>query len=441
MIIGTTTDGMTLDASVSISETARARHTYIIGATGTGKSVLLENLIGQAMQNGEGLCFLDPHGDTAQNLVNHLPDERKDDLVYLDLSNVNEPVGLNFLTDIPTDMRPLYAQNIVAAFKHIYGDDSWGPRMEYVFLMSVRTLMESNLTLLALPRLFYDEQFRSRIISRITDPYVKEVFWAVQFPAWYKKFGPELTSPIENKIGAVLGSPHLRAIISQKKNTISLRNIMDTGKVLIVSLQKGQIGELAASLFGALLVSFIGQTALSRSDIPEEDRVPFTLFCDEFQNYATSGFPLIMSEARKYKLSLVLAHQGLSQVDTNVTDSVFANCGTFLSFRIGVNDANTIAKLFQISESALLDLQNFHLWYRAIAPATAKLVRTNQPPFPLHDKAREFILYSQRRFGRHYQGVQKNIAEFLCAPHSKTSRASSAFGSTSSSTSPRRRKR
>jgi len=440
MIIGTNVhnDTVTIDAD------ARARHIYIVGATGTGKSVLLQNSIGQDLRDGNGLCFLDPHGDTAKSVIAQLPEQRKNDLIYVDLSDLSHPIGLNFLNDIPSDLRPLHAQNIVSAFKHVY-NDSWGPRMEYVFLMAVRTLMEADLTLLALPRLFYDEQFRQRIVSKVTDPYIRHTFWGDQFPVWQKKLGPELTSPIENKIGAVLGSPHLRAIISQRKSTISIREIMDGGKILIIALQKGQIGELAASLFGALLVSLIGQAALSRADIPENKRVPFALYCDEFQNYATSGFPLIMSEARKYKLSLILAHQGLSQVDTSITDAVFANCGTFISFRVGANDAPKLMKQFGLgNEAALIDLPNFHAWHRPLsngAPGSTTQITTSPPGSALHNNANELISYSTRRFGRHYEGVNKDVTRFLCTPRSKTNRGSFVSASFSKSTSRKKRKR
>ena len=441
MIIGTDIRNQT----INIDDDARARHIYAIGATGTGKSVLLENFIGQDLQNGQGLCFIDPHGDTARTLISKLPYERKNDLIYIDLSETTEPIGLNFLTDIPKHARPLHAQNIVAAFKHIYGDDSWGPRMEYVFIMAVRTLMDADLTLLALPILFHDQQFRDRIIDQVIDPYIRHTFWQIQYPAWFKKFGPDLTSPIENKIGAVLGSPHLRVILSQKQNAITLREVMDGRKVLIIALQKGKIGELAASLFGALIVSAIGQTALSRADIPEKDRVPFNLFCDEFQNYATAGFPVIMSEARKYKLSLVLAHQGFSQVDPKITDAVFSNCGTFVSFRVGANDAEVLTKQLDLgNERALRDLQNYHAWYRTLengAPASTIQIKTFPSAPSLHDKTNELISYSRRRFGRHIEAIDREISSFLCAPRSKTNPPFSDSNSTSTSNSRRKKKR
>jgi type IV secretory pathway TraG/TraD family ATPase VirD4 len=407
-----------------LDDDARARHVEIIGATGSGKSVLIENLVRQMIQNNEGLCFIDPHGDTARSVIGHIPEHRKNQLIYLDLSDISHTIGLNFLTDISSDERPLHAQNIVSAFKHVYGDTSWGPRMEYIFLMSVRTLMDANLTLLALPKLFNDPLFRNRAIDKLTDPYIKHTFWTEQYPIWHKKIGPDLTSPIENKIGAVLGSPHLRAVLSQRTNTISLREIMDNQGIFIIALQKGQIGEQAAALFGALVVSMIGQTALSRADIPEKRRVPFPLIADEFQNFATAGFPLILSEARKYKLQLTLAHQGLSQLDSAITDAVFANCGTSISFRVGAKDAEVLVKQLDLgNERALRDLENYHAWYRTLengAPASTIKIKTFPPAAPLHNKTKELIAYSQRRFGRHYEGISRNIDRFLSPNHSNT---------------------
>ena len=198
--------------------------------------------------------------------------------------------------------------------------------------------MDSNLTLLALPRLFVDPVFRVKVVRSVKDTYIKNIFWYKQFPEWQKRFGPELTSPIDNKVGTVLAYPQLRAIISQPHNTIDLKHIMDTKKILLVSLSKGQVGEEPSKLFGALLVSAVAQTAFGRAAIDEAKRVPFDLVCDEFQNFAASGFPLILSEARKYRLRLTLAHQGLFQTSEEILDAVFANCGTFISLRVGVKD-------------------------------------------------------------------------------------------------------
>ena len=208
MLIGTATDGLTLSQPVFIDEVARARHIYVLGMTGTGKSIALENMAAQAIQNGEGICFIDPHGQSAETLVSQIPETRADDLIYIDLANRETVPSLNFMTDIPLTERPRAASNIVEGFKHIYGEDSWGPRMEYIFLCSVRSLMDNQLTLLALPRLFVDPTFREKVVLNTKDNFVRYTFWGQQFPVWQKKFGPELTSPIDNKIGALLASRH-----------------------------------------------------------------------------------------------------------------------------------------------------------------------------------------------------------------------------------------
>ena len=191
--------------------------------TGTGKSIALENMAAQAIQNGEGICFIDPHGQSAETLVSQIPETRADDLIYIDLANRETVPSLNFMTDIPLTERPRAASNIVEGFKHIYGEDSWGPRMEYIFLCSVRSLMDNQLTLLALPRLFVDPTFREKVVLNTKDNFVRYTFWGQQFPVWQKKFGPELTSPIDNKIGALLSVPTLRAVVSQRKNSFTLR--------------------------------------------------------------------------------------------------------------------------------------------------------------------------------------------------------------------------
>jgi hypothetical protein len=419
MLIGTAIDGLTLSQPVFIDEKARARHIYVLGQTGTGKSIALENMAAQAIQNGEGICFIDPHGQSAETLVSQIPETRADDLIYIDLANRETVPSLNFMTDIPLTDRPLAASNVVEGFKHIYGEDSWGPRMEYIFLCSVRSLMDNQLTLLALPRLFVDPAFRERVVLNTKDNFVRHTFWGQQFPAWQKKFGPELTSPIDNKIGALLSIPTLRAIVSQRKNSFTLREAMDNRKILIISLKKGQVGE-ASNLFGALTVSAIAQAALSRADIPETDRVPFSLIADEFHNFATGGFPLILSEARKYKLQLVLAHQGLEQIENKqILSAIFANCATFIALRIGAEDAPKIAKAFRRDDNpgAFLDIENYHAWYRPLIngnPGTPSHVHLSPPRDPLHDKAASLIKKSQRRFPR-LSDIERKIDTFLAS--------------------------
>jgi hypothetical protein len=373
-------------------------------------------MIAQMIKAGEGFCFIDPHGQSARTLIGQIPSERKDDLIYLDLADEITAPGLNFLTDIPLQERPLAAANIVASFKHVYAD-SWGPRMEYVFLCAVRSLMDSNLTLLALPRLFVDDVFRARIIRSVKDSYIKNIFWHRQFPAWQKRFGPELTGPIDNKVGTALAYPQIRAIISQSQSTISLKDAMDRRKIFIVSLSKGQVGEEPAHLFGALLVSAIAQAAFARTTIEEKDRVPFTLVCDEFQNFAASGFPLILSEARKYRLQLVLAHQGLFQTPQEITNAVFANCGTFITLRVGVDDAPILSRNLQFQNiGTLLDIPNYRAWVRTLEdgnPGTPKPIRTASPRSPLHQNSDAFIVHSRRKHCRRRSDIERDISTFL----------------------------
>jgi hypothetical protein len=404
--------------AVSIDAAARARHVYLIGQTGTGKSAVLENLAAQDIQRGAGLCFIDPHGDTAGRLLRHIPPGRCDDLIYIDLADLIQPVALNFMTGVAAEGRAVAAENVLSAFKHVYGD-SWGPRMEYILRCSIRSLMDSELTLLALPRLLSDTNFRERIVERTHDTIVWN-FWRHEFPELQKKFGSEAIAPIQNKIGSVLAMPHLRAILAQQTNTIVLREVMDRRKILIVSLQKGQIGEEPAHLFGALLVSALAQTAFSRADINEGRRIPFALYCDEFQNFSTSGFPLILSEARKYRLMLTLAHQGCLQVPKEILDAVLANCGTFLSFRIGPDDARLMAKTFDVHDpQAFQNLANFQAWLRPLingSPASALRLSSYPPPEPLHDDARHLIHASRRRYGTDHAVVEQNISRFYQRP-------------------------
>jgi hypothetical protein len=374
-------------------------------------------MIAKMMRDGEGLCFIDPHGQSARAVVGHIPLDRKDDLIFIDLADPNYAPGLNFLTDISLSDRPLAAANLVASFKHVYAE-SWGPRMEYVFYCAVRSLMDSNLTLLALPRLFVEPIFRARIVRAVKDPFVR-YFWHQQFPAWLKKFGPDLSGPIDNKVGAVLASPALRTVLAQHRSTLSINEIMDTRKILIVSLSKGQVGEEPSKLFGALLVSAIAQAAFARASVAEPDRVPFTLICDEFQNFAASGFPLILSEARKYRLQLVLAHQGLFQTPPDITNAVFANCGTFITFRIGIDDAPILTRNLQFqSHAALLDLPNYHAWIRPLEngnPGSPRRIATAPPETPLHINVNAFIVHSQRVYCRRKVDIEKKIGSFLDA--------------------------
>ena len=403
------------DHAIALSPEARARHLYIIGQTGTGKSTLLQNLIAQDFMTGRGCALLDPHGDLAETALSLLPTHRGDDLVYFNPSDLARPIGFNLLAHVPEDLRPLIADGIVSAFRAIW-PEFWGPRLEHIFAHAVRTLMDvPNATLLHLPRLLQDEVYRSSCLNHVSDPVVR-AFWSHEYAAYPPRFREEAIAPVLNKVGRVLMTPAIRNIIAQPKSTIDLRLMMDEGRVLIANLSKGALGEGPAHLLGALLVTALAQAALSRRDLLEEERVPFHLYVDEFQSFATSGFSLILSEARKYGLNLTLAHQYLDQLPDNLRDAVFGNAGSMIAFRTGAQDAPVIANQLDVATPAQLrDLSNFSAWASILtdgAPTDAFVLNTYSPPRPQHTRAEHLKRHSRIRFGRDRKLIEERIAKF-----------------------------
>ncbi len=407
--------GMRLGQAVSLSPEARARHLYVIGQTGTGKSTLLQNLIAQDFAMGRGCALLDPHGDVAEAAVCLLPTHRADQLVYFNPSRLERPIGFNLLAKVPEDFRPLVTDGVVSAFRAIW-PDFWGPRLEHIFAHAVRTLMDvPNATLLYLPRLLQDEPFRQTCIGHVTDPVIR-AFWLNEFAAYPPKFREEAIAPVLNKIGRVLMTPAIRNVIAQPKSTIDLRFMMDDSRVLIANLSKGALGEGPAHLLGALLVTALAQAALSRSDVPEADRVPFHLVVDEFQNFSTSGFSLILSEARKYGLTLTLAHQYLDQLPDTLREAVFGNVGSIIAHRPGAADAATIARQIDLpNPSGLRDLPNFSAWASILSegvPTEAFRLQSFDPPTCQHVRTERLKRHSALRFGRQRRDIEAKISNF-----------------------------
>lgn len=368
---------------VTISPDAWRRHCYLIGATGTGKSTLLENLMREIFESGGGFAFFDPHGDTAQRIADATPPHRFNHVVYFDPSDESHCVGFNVLEDVPYNLRPLVAAQIVAAFKAIWGDQSWGPRLENVLLFSLRLLMEErSSTFFDLPEVLTDKDYRKRLLERCRDPYIGR-FWNKRFDRWPERYRQEAIEPVLNKVDQFLSPFSIRHVVGQERSTINISHLMNEGKVLIVNLSKGKLGTSPAHLLGALLVTAFAQAAEQRAEIPEEGRREFTLFVDEFQNFATDSFATILSEARKYRLSLVVANQFFSQLPEHLQDAVLGNCGTTSVMRVGAKDALLLANHLGLRNSAaLMDTSNYEAWVKVVergSPGDPRLIRTLPP--------------------------------------------------------------
>ncbi len=397
----------------------RRRHLYIVGQTGTGKSTLLLNLLRQDFESGAGVALLDPHGDLAQSALAHIPRRRTNDLVYLDPADRSRPIGFNPLSRVPAEFAPLVADGVVAAFRHVW-PDSWGPRLDYILTNAVRALLDApGSTLLMIPRLLIDDGFRMGIIrGHVRDPVVR-AFWLNEYDGYSDSFRREAIAPIQNKIGKALMTPALRNMLAQPRSTITLRRLMDEGAIVICNLSKGALGESTAHLLGALLVTSFAQAALSRVDTQEKDRRVFHLYADEFQSFATESFSLILSEARKYALTLTLAHQYLDQLPDPLRASTFGNAGSMIAFRTGATDAPELVKQIGLGgDPALLDLPNFSAWTRLLhdgAPASPQRLHLFNAPRPVRASAHRLIETSRMRFGRDRCEIEEKVRRFLAA--------------------------
>jgi energy-coupling factor transporter ATP-binding protein EcfA2 len=343
----------------------RRAHIYIIGKTGTGKSTLLANLAGQDAKNGEGFALLDPHGDLVEQVLRNIPKERQADLVYFNVPDTAHPLAFNPLEHTATTFRPLVVSGLVSVFKKIWAE-FWGPRMEYVLRNTLLALMElPDATLLDVPRMLDDPIFRTRVLALVQNAQVRR-FWLREYQGYPARFRAEAIAPIQNKVGEFLVNPILRRIVGQPKSALELRRMMDEGKILLVNLSKGRIGEDTASLLGAMLVTKISLAALSRAELPEADRRDFHLYVDEFPSFTTTAFASMLAEMRKYRVGLVLAHQYLSQLDEAVRDAILGNVGTTIAFRTGLTDALLLEKEFfpEFGATDLVSLPNYQIYLK-----------------------------------------------------------------------------
>lgn len=328
-----------------IKRADRRAHLYILGKTGTGKSTLLEALMLDDIRKGFGFGLLDPHGDLVKRIRSLIPAERRDDIIDFDAADPAQPYGFNPLANVPPEKRPLACSGLIQVFKHLWSD-SWGPRLEHILRNSLLSLLdypEANFS--DILKLLSDKNFRKEVAPFIQNEQIRE-FWTKEFDKYPERLRAEAISPIQNKVGAFLAHPLLQRILTKPEKPLSLRKIMDEGKIMLVNLAKGSIGEDTSNLLGSLLISRFDLAALSRSNIPEEERLDYTLYLDEFHNFTTQSLVLMLSELRKYRLSLVLAHQYLTQLEPSIKDAILGNVGTIIVFRIGAGDAELFAQEF-----------------------------------------------------------------------------------------------
>lgn len=345
----------------------RMFHLYVIGKTGTGKSTLMETLARQDIELGHGVCVIDPHGDLAERLVTHIPKERESDLIYLDAADINQPYGYNPLRRVRKDKVPLAVSGLMEALKKLF-DDAWGVRMEHVLRNTLYALIEcGDATLPDILRMITDTSFQRSVVKKITNVQVRK-FWEHEFKDYNPRYRQEMIAPIQNKVGAFLADPRLYRIFTNPPVDLRFRHIMDSGKILIVNLAKGRLGDDSANLLGALLVTTLNLAAFSRSELPESERRPFYVYLDEFQNFTTLSVANTVSELRKFKLGLVLANQHLHQLEPDVMHAVLGNVGTLITFRVGPEDARMLAREFApvFSADDLVNLPNHDIYLKLV---------------------------------------------------------------------------
>lgn len=396
----------------------RRRHMYIIGKTGMGKTNLLEHLAIQDIRNGHGVCYVDPHGDTAERLIKAIPPERINDVIYFNPADQAFPIAFNVMEKVNPEYRHLVASGLVGVFKKLWAD-SWGPRLEYILRNAILGLLEyPGSTLLGVTRILVDKKYRARVVEKITDPVVKS-FWLDEFTGWNERVLQEVISPIQNKVGQFLTSSLIRNIVGQTKSSFNVREVMDEKKILILNLSKGRIGEDNSALLGAMMITKIQLAAMGRVDIPEEERKDFYLYVDEFQNFATESFANILSEARKYRLNLVLANQYIMQIKEEVRDSIFGNAGTLVSFRVGAADAEFMEKEFEpiFIMNDLVNLPKYHIYLKLMIDGISgdAFSATTLPPVDIMDTSgneEKVIKVSRERYAASKEEVEDKISRW-----------------------------
>jgi hypothetical protein len=402
-----------VESPFQLSQAALQRHLYVVGKTGTGKTTLLKNLFLELVQSGHGVALIDPHGDLASSLLDLLPRRDAARVTYFNPSDQAHPIAWNIVADVPVDERPTVAAGIVSALKNVWGD-SWGPRLEYILYNGIRALLDADhTTLLGLSKMLTNDTYRAWVVRQIEDPFV-QAFWTEEFEGYDQRFRQEAIAPIQNKIGALVTNPVLRNMLGQVKRKLDLPFLMNNGGIFIANLAKGAIGEAPANLIGSLLVSEFQRAAMSRASSPESMRRNFCLIIDEFQNFTTGAFASILSEARKFRLSLVLSHQFTSQLQPNIRDAVFGNAGTIIAFQTGFSDAELLAKEYadSFAPSHFVDRERFHILVKpcAIDGAEQPFRGRTHPCAASRTRSKDMIVRTSRQ---RYTTVRATVEEKL----------------------------
>ncbi len=416
------TDSRNKRTPFGIKSKDRLKHVYVIGKTGMGKSTLLENMAVQDIQGGEGMAFIDPHGKTADLLLEYIPPERLKDVVYFAPFDIDHPISFNVMEDVGPEKRHLVLNGLMSAFKKLFGEESFSDRMQYILQNTILALLEyPGSTLLGVNKMLSDKTYRNKVIENITDSSVK-AYWTQEYAGYTERFAAEAIPAIQNKIGQFTSNPLVRNIIGQSKSSFDFRKMMDEGKILIINLSKGRVGEANANLLGSLLITKIYLAAMSRADTNEANlsKLPnFYLYVDEFQSFANESFADILSEARKYKLNLTIAHQYIEQMSEEVRAAVFGNVGTMITFRVGAYDAEILEKEFAPTFTAedLVNLGVYQIYLKLMIDGVSSLPfsASTLPPIkkPETSLVNEVIENSRKMFAQPKMKVEKDIEEWL----------------------------
>ncbi len=404
-----------------IKDDDRRRHTYILGKSGTGKTTFLSNMAIADIVEGKGVCVVDPHGEFAEEILSFIPESRMDDVVYFDPSDTAFPIAFNPLENVDFDMRHLVASGLMSVFKKIW-PDVWSARMEYILNNTLLALLEyPNTTLLGIMKMFSNKEYRKEIVDGLKDPVVKS-FWTDEFAKYTQRLETEAVSAIQNKVGQFVANPLIRNIIGQARSSFDFRTIMDEGKIFIANLSKGKMGEDNSALLGAMVITKLQLAAMSRVGMSIEKRRDFYLIVDEFQNFATESFATILSEARKYRLNLILAHQYIEQLEEGVRAAIFGNVGTIVVFRIGAADAEYLEKEFEpeFLVNDFVNLPNFQYYIKLMIdgvvsrPFSAHSLLPR--PVPADSFAHNILAASRERYAVPKHDVEQKIASEYYPP-------------------------